>query len=379
MLQPKKETETPPTPEVTPEPETPTPEIEEPTGETKETPEPKKDETPTDTAPKKEKKVSPWRIIDDYKKTTSELKAKLETYEKELGALKSGKPTAEVPKEIQDRLTAAEKRVQEYEDELRFTNYQKHPEFVEKYQKPYDAAWARAVSELSEVSVTDPATGTARPAQASDMLTLLNLPLGKARELANQVFGELADDAMAHRKEIKSLFDAQQAALAEAKTKGVERQKQLQAQQETERAEMGKFINDTWSAANREATTDAKYGKYFLPVEGDQEGNATLAKGFDLVDKAFKEDPREPGISQEERAARIRRHVAMRNRAAAFGRLRRWVEQRDAKIAELQDALDEYAKSEPGQAGGTSKTPQTPSVPANPFARFEERLQKRAR
>lgn len=328
---------------------------------------------------KKEKKSSPWRVIDDYKKTTAELTAKVEAYEKEISTLKSAKP-AEVPKEIQDRLTTAEAKVKEYEDEIRFNNYQKHPEFIEKYQKPYYAAMAKATAELSEVAVTDPNTGATRAATAEDMVMLLSLPLGKAREVADQMFGAFANDAMAHRRDIKAAFDAQKTALEDARKNGESREKQWREQQEAERKQVSDIISNTWSAARREATTDPKHGKYFTPVEGDQKGNAALAKGLEFSDKAFKLNPMEPGISKEEREDRVKRHAAMLYRSAAYPRMRQWIEERDARIAELEKQLDEYSESEPGQSGGTSKPAPAAAAPgSNFFSGFAEKLRKKAR
>lgn len=335
-------------------------------------------ETP-EPSPKKEKKLSPWRVIDDYKKTTAELKAKVEGYEKEIATLKTAKP-AEIPKEFQERLTAAEAKVKEYEDTLRFENYQKHPEFIEKYQKPYYAAMAKATAELSEVPVTDPNTGTTRAATADDMLMLLSLPLGKAREVADSMFGAFANDAMAHRRDIKAAFDAQKVALEDAKKNGAEREKQWREQQETQQRQVREVIDNTWSSARREATTDPKHSKYFTPIEGDQKGNSALAKGLEFADKAFKLNPMEPGISNEERADRVNRHVALQFRAAAYPRMRQWLEERDARIAELEKQLDEYSESEPGQAGSTTKPVPAPAKPGdNFFSSFADKLKKKAR
>lgn len=359
-------------PKVQDEPETP------PEGQKTEDATPPKEgaETTLEAEPKKEKKVSPWRLLDEWKKTASDWKTKAETAEQELSRIKAGGP-AEPPKDLVDRLKATEAKVKEYEDHLRFLDYQRHPEFVQKYQQPYEQAWKRATSELAEVAVTDPSTGAARPATAEDMLALVNLPLGKAREYANQIFGEFADDAMAHRKEIKSLFDAQQTALKEARENGAARVKQEQEQTQAQRAQLTKFVTETWTEANRAAVTDEKYGKYFTPIEGDQQGNASLAKGFELADKAFGKNPNDPNLSEAERKDIIRMHAALRNRAAAFGRLRQWVEQRDNRIAELEKELEDYKKSEPGTTS-TSKPAQDKGVASDPWARIEQGIRKRA-
>lgn len=348
-------------------------------GDETDSPKPGQDGEPKEVKPAKEKKLSPWRVIDDYKKTTAELKARLESVEKENATLKTSKP-AEVPKEFQERLTAAEKKVAEYEEEIRFTNYQKHPQFIKEYQEPYYAKMAKATAELSEVPVTDPNTGATRAATADDMVMLLSLPLGKAREVADQMFGAFANDAMAHRRDIKAAFDSMKTALEDAKKNGAEREKQWREQQDAEQRQVGEVISNTWSAARREATTDPTHGKYFTPVEGDQKGNAALAKGLEFADKVFKLNPMEPGISKEERADRVRRHAAAFYRQAAYPRMRQWIEERDARIVELEKQLDEYAESEPGQSGGTSKPTQAAPKPGEGFySSFAEKLRKKAR
>lgn len=330
--------------------------------------------------PSKEKKTSVYRLLDDYKKTTAELRSKVDGYEKEIAALKAASP-AEVPKEIQDRLAAAEAKVKEYEDDIRFTNYQKHPEFIEKYQKPFHAAFAKAIAELSEVAVTDPNTGASRAATADDMQMLLSLPLGKAREVADQMFGAFANDAMAHRRDIKAAFDAQKMALDDAKKNGAEREKQWREQQETQQREVRSVIENTWSAARREATTDPKHGKYFTPIEGDQKGNAALAKGLEFADKVFKLNPMEPGISKEEREDRVRRHAAAFYRQAAYPRMRQWLEERDTEIAALKKEREEWLDSEPSQTGEKTKEKPGSNGSGQPafFDRFKERLRKNAR
>lgn len=60
--------------------------------------------------------------------------------------------------------------------------------------------------------------------------------------------------------------------------------------------------------------------------------------------------------------------------------MRQWLEERDARIAELEKQLDEYAESEPGQAGGAGKPTQAAPKPGeNFYSAFGEKLRKKAR
>jgi len=204
------------------------------------------------------------------------------------------------------------------------------------------------MTELSEISILDPQTQQQRPVTSQDMLNLVNLPLGEARAMANSVFGDFADDVMTHRKEIRNLFAQRNDALKEAKEKGAEREKLRKEQFEQFTKQTGEQVKKTWEAANEAAKKDERYGKYFVEVEGDEDGNQRLGKGFQLVDRAFSDpSPTDPRLTPEQRAEIVRRHAAVRNRAAAFGRLVLGTTQLEAKLAEAQKELEQYKASTP--------------------------------
>lgn len=337
--------------------------------ETAETP--ATDETP---ATEKGKKISPWRMVEQYK-------AKVKSLEKQLADRKTAPEPGEPPQEFKERLTKAESRVKELEDEIRYVNYQKSPEFTEKYSKPYEAAWKRATAELGEVSVTDP-SGAQRPATPEDMLALVNLPLGKAREYADTLFGPFADDAMAHRKEIKALFDQQQQAISDAKNKATEWETTRSETAQKQHAEISKAVSESWEKANQDVLTHSKYGQYFTPRENDPEWNQRLAKGFELVDRAFSDaNPRDPRLTPEQRRTIVERHAAVRHRAAAFGPLRNENETLKGRIAELEKELAEYSTSEAPQGGGSGKAAAAKGqqIAPDPWDRLRQGVRKYAR
>jgi hypothetical protein len=295
----------------------------------------------------KKGKVNPWKMVDEYK-------AKLATAEKELLAAKSAVVPENDRKSYDDRITKAEARAKELEQHMQYVDYSKTEEFKTKYVAPYEKAWANAMGELKEITISDPATGNERAVTPNDLLDLVNLPLGKAREIADEVFGKFSDDVMAHRKEIQNLYKAQTQALEDAKTNGAERVKQAHEAQARQTTEVNKFIGETWTKENESAAKDPTYGQFFTPHEGDENWNKRLAKGFELVDRAFAENPMDPKLKPEERAAVIRRHAAIRNRAASWGAIRGENEALTAKIAAMEKELSEYKGSEPGAGGGKS-------------------------
>lgn len=313
-----------------------------------EQPEPPKEgsEPPKEGEPKKQK-VNPWRLVDEYKTKVAKL-------EEDLAKAKTGEsPLAEQEKkELTDRYDKTASRLKELEDEIRFVNYEKSTEFQEKYQAPYEKAWQRAIGELAEIPVTD-STGNSRPAAVQDLLELVQLPLGKARSLAKEAFGDFADDVMAHRKEIKNLFDQRQQALKEAREQGAEREKSQAELKQRELAEASDFAKRTWEAAQREELEHPEYGEFFKAPEGNAEMAALLEKGFKEVDEAMSKNAVDLSLKPEERAMILRKQAALRHRAAAFNRMVKDIKSRDQRITELERELELYKTTTPPAGGST--------------------------
>lgn len=292
-------------------------------------------------------KVNPWKLIDEYK-------TRLAAAEKAALDAKGSVVPEEERKTITERLQKAETRAKELEDHIRYVDYSKSEEFKTKYQEPYEKAWGRAISELKEIYVTDPGSDQPREATVDDLALLINQPLGKARELANAMFGDFADDVMAHRKEIRNLFEAQSGALEEARKNGADRLKQQQESMQKVGEQIKNFVSNTWKAANDEAVNHAEYGQYFKQREGDKDWNQRLGKGFELVDKAFSQNPMDPKLSAEDRANVVRMHAAVRHRAAAFGALVFNLKKQTDRVAQLEKELAQYKGSEPTTGGHIS-------------------------
>lgn len=304
-----------------------------------ETPPGTQETTPATQPTEKKGKVSPWKLMEEHK--AARLRA-----EQELAELRKAVPDPNKIKDIETKAEAAERRAQELEQEIRFTNYAKSQEFQEKYQKPYEQAWVRWMADLGELTV-EGTDGAERPIQPNDLLEIVNAPLQKARDMAEKQFGSFADDVMSARKEIKGLFESQQRALEEARKAGTERQQQIVKQMQEQQQSMAKEISTHWTEANKQAVTDEKYGKYFQPVEGDEEGNKRLARGFELADKAFSINPLDPRLNPEQRASIVKLHAAVRNRAAAFGRLSFQNQQLEAQVKSLTEELNKFKEAEP--------------------------------
>jgi hypothetical protein len=326
---------------------------------------------PVDSTVGKPGKESPWKLVDRYKGRVTEL-------ESEISKLKTTPISAEDRKGFEDRTTKAEARVKELEDHMRFVDYSKTEDFNTKYVKPYNKAWENAVSELKEITITDGA-GHERAVTPQDILDLVNLPLGKARELADQYFGKFADDAMSHRKEISKLWQAQQAALENEKKVGGETLKQQTEAAQKNFQAMQSNIKDVWQKENAALLADKTYGPMFSKREGDTQWNDRLEKGFALVDRAFSENPSDPQHTSEQRQEIVRRHTAIRNRAAAWGAVKAENETLRGQIDEMKKELEQYKGSEPGTNGGRIAPNGNGGKPMTARERMHEDLRKRAK
>ena len=293
------------------------------------------------------KKVSPWKLLDQFK-------GRLTAAEKENIELKER--LAKVPDIA--KLEGIDKRNKELEEEIRYTNYAKSQEFQEKYQKPYEEAWTKAVSDLGELEVLAEDGSVARKATASDLISLARMPLGEARKLANQMFGDSASDVMMHRQKIRDLSDAQNKALEDARKSGSERETQWIEKSKAIQSE----LSTLWQKFNNE---DAAKHDFLRVKEGDAEWNTRLEKAKALVEGSFNHNPADPNLTPEQRAKAVRDRVAVKNRAIAFSPMKVEIKRLRAQLAERDEKLKAYENSEPtgGSAGGTNGKPAPASTP----------------
>ncbi len=325
---------------------------------------------------KRDRKVKAWPLVDKWRNRALQL-------EKEVLDMKS-KPTPESPdiKPLNERLThttealtKAEARLKELDEELKFTAYEKSDEFKTSYVKPYEDAWTKALHDLKGLQVTL-SDGAQREIGWQDVQALANMEPDVRRRTIKEQFPDDVQEVTGHVKSIRDLADKQKQALEDARKNGETHSKQKLEGSQRQLQQMTTEIVQAWTAANSEAPKHERHGKYFAPVDSDQEGNELLKKGYEKADAAFAANPLDPKLSPEQRAEIVKRQAAQRNRSAAYSRLVHWVEKRDARIAELESKLKEYEDSEPGPGNGK---PDTTAVPKKASARLFESLESMAR
>jgi cell division septum initiation protein DivIVA len=334
--------------------------------------EPKPEEPPAEKPPElldengkpvDRKKTSPWKL-------TEKLNAKNRDLMRELVELKEKMGKATNLEQELKRIETVEARNKELEEEIKYQNYSKSSEFTEKYQKPYEAAWAKAAKELAEIEVLDESGAVARRANSQDLIALANMPLGQARKTANAMFGDSANDVMLHRQRIIDLSEAQREALDNSRKAGTDREQQWSAKHQAITKEVGTL----WEAANTEAASKLEYLK---AKEGDTEWNGALDKAKSLVDTAFSQSPADPNLSPEQRAKVVKSHAAIRNRAIAYSTLKTENSRLKAELAKRDEKLKQFEDSEPTAGNGSREAAQA-QQPADPMARAMQRLQKSA-
>ena len=285
----------------------------------------------------KDKAPNAWKLVEQYKKT-------VKTYEKETAELRERLATVGETETWKAKAEKAEARAKELAEEIRYVNYQKSDEYLEKYDKPYVESWNKAVNDLKELTVTLE-DGSTRTATAGDLIALSNMPLGEARKTAKEWFGDAADDVMAHRRVLRDMADAANKAVEEAKKHGSEREKQMSETQSEARKQVAKL----WTQFNSE--DEAKYD-FLKQKEGDDEWNNRLTKSKTLVDGAFSANPHDPKLTAEQRAKVVRDHAAVRNRAIAYSVRTLELARSNARVAELEKQLEQYKGAEPGNGNG---------------------------
>jgi hypothetical protein len=343
-------------------------------------PEPKKEEVeepspddepaaqpePKDEAPAKPVKAADLRTAYEglKKKVKEDYEPKVAKLEARVKELEASGPEKMTP--IVEELTQKKQRLEELENRIRHLDYQQSQEYQDKYEKPYQEAWKKAVADLDELTVVGE-DGDRRKATASDLLTLANMSLGEARTLAKQMFGDSADDVMAHRRTIKELSIAQNKALEESKKNATERDKQMAAQRQIEHQQTLKL----WQESNKALAE--KFPKWFSKVEGDAEGNTLLDRGFSLADLHFVGEknltPEQIEMLPEQFKNKIKADgkldlkdkvaldALLRHKIASHSRIALNLKKANERIKELEKTLSEYEGSElpGGKTGGTPK------------------------
>lgn len=281
------------------------------------------------------------------------LEAKVAEYERTVAELKARQPDAGP---IQERMTAIQKENEALREEIRYVNYRKHPEFTEKYEKPYEEAWAKAVGEITQLNM-EMEDGSVRRATPNDFLALANAPLDQLDDLAQKWFPKSAARVIRHVEKMRDLAEQQSVALENAKKGALEFDQKLMAAMQ----QQNQAFQQAYNGAGTELVK--KYPKWFAPDETDPAGNELLKKGFEFTDTVFGGNG---NLNPAQKASRL---AVIRAKAANHDRIASRLKAQQTRVAELEAKLADYESSEPptdrggqpGSSGGDSWEERTAS------------------
>lgn len=313
------------------------------------------------------KKVNPWKLAEEHKVARAKLEA-------EIAEIKKLGFDPESRKAELARMEEITRRSKELEDHIKFVDFTKSSEFVEKYQKPYEQKWQQAMSELKEITVQDPQSGEERQMQPVDLLKIVNMPLRDAQEACEELYGSLAPTVMGYRREIRALNESQNSAVVKAK----EESQRVHQENSSKMESLRGHVSKTWEEVNKAIIDNPKVGELFKSKDGDEEINKVLESGYKLVDDVMAQNAFDPRFTDEQRKNVIERHAAVRARAAGFGRVRLELSRERAAHKKTLEKLRQYEKSTPDFTNQEKEVADSASpVKASSF--MEQQLRKLAK
>lgn len=270
----------------------------------------------------------------------SELRQKLEQLE--------SRPTSpDKTAALSQQLAAAQKEAQNYREQLRAVSYQRDPEFQEKYTAPRVAAVKEAYREIGEltVSVPDPdgvSDPSERPATAKDFDEVYFAPTTTAAiNLAKQKFGDAWTIPFEHRKTIRRLMQAENAA-SEEWAKTAEQRENARQAETTQRSvameQMFKTARDAYAKKNPQM---------FAERTGDPIDAELMTKATQFADAVFGGNE---GLTPQQIVMRDARAYSW---LRTYPRIARDLKSARMEIDELKKTIDTMKGSSPGKASAT--------------------------
>lgn len=240
------------------------------------------------------------------------------------------------------RLTKLEKERDSAQAELRAARQEASPEFKEKFDKPFNQAAERARKQITELTViTNPEDGTTRPATWEDFAALYSLPVGKAIEQANALFGTSANFVLQQREKLLDLDQSRQTALEEEKAQFKERSAKEIADQTVKREGVSNF----WREANKRLSETVE----------DYKSDATDTESSDARKHALSVFDESVNITDDaSMQKKIIKDAHIRQKVGAYAVQKVVISRQKAEIESLKKQVDELKGSAPGdtQRGG---------------------------
>lgn len=318
------------------------------------------------------KKINPWKVIDEHKATVA-------LRDKEISELKRLIGNPEARKSEAAEMEAMRAQNKELLEKIRYVEYQSHPDFQKTYEAPYKDSWKAAMKNVKGVTVaTEDGTG-GREMTPQDMFDLVVMSNVQANQAAKERYGDLADIVMRERDKIRTAYDARETALENSKTEGaakIEAEKKARFEAFTA---MNARVKAEYDSASEKVAKRKDMAEFFQDIDGDDEANNMLKEGYAFVDDATKQDVFADGLSDDERARIVKKHAAVRHRAAAFGRARYLLAKERAAHEVTKAKLAEFQSTVPNRGSAGTPTVQQSNLGGSKLQQMINRLEKKAR
>lgn len=336
--------------------------------------EPKGDAKPADQQPAATAapaKKTAWQLVRERERELKEAKEAHAAATKELAELKSKPQTPANDAEIKQ----LREQLAKYEEEIRYTNYEKSKEFQEKYFQPYQDTAKRLTVEAQEL--VREVDGQFVAVKAEEFWNVVTAPtLGAAAQAAKDLFPNdptSASHLLSMRKEVQQSWNAMHQAKEEYRVKGAEREKMQKAESERMARETELKQKETLTARQQRfremsetALNEPKLADLFKAADDDAKGKELLTKGFKSADRAFGEGERnETGELVDDNGKPLDEdqllaiYSSVRNKAGAFNYVSYKYRNALNEVSELKKKLAQYESSTPGAgtAPGTEGGP----------------------
>lgn len=234
------------------------------------------------------------------------------------------------------RLSVIEKERDSALAELRAARQEASPEFIEKYDKPFNRAANSTKAKIEQLQVVGSEDGLvpARPATWADFTTLYGLPVGKAIEQANAMFGTSASFVISKLEQLRDLDDARANALQEEKAQFKERTAKDIADQAVKRQGVGKL----WVETNQRLSQSDAY-------KVDQ-SDAELTEAAKHAEKVF--DTTIEVNSEDSLKQKVLKDAHIKQKTIGYSVRGIIINRQKAEIEALKKQVDELKGTAPG-------------------------------
>ena len=298
--------------------------------------------------PKPSEPAKPLKPVEPEAKTPKELRDQYHKVKTDYERLKADHEKLRADpekKRLSETIQQREKRIQELDDTIKQSAWERSDDFKTKYEKPLYDAYETGVRRVSQMKV-NVEDGEPRPATKEDFDRIMSAP---DPEQASQVIEELfgtgtkASSVAAMRDRVLDAAESKNIALSEYQKTFSANEKARMERVQQDQAQS----SELWEFLNKKAAET--HPEYFGEIEGDEKANELLTKGRERADLAFSN----PALPAKELVAL---HSEIRNKAAAYPRIVHLNQTMKARIAELEKELDAFKTSEPGTGEGVPAT-----------------------